>query len=71
VADRFDIDFVTKSFGPTKLGHDLGLIRKASTSELRQFRRAVLGHRDVNTTMIYTHVLNRGPGGVRSLLNGL
>ena len=24
------------------------------------------GHRDVSTTMIYTHVLNRGPAGVRS-----
>ena len=23
-------------------------------------------HRDVSTTMIYTHVLNRGPGGVWS-----
>ena len=23
------------------------------------------GHRDVKTTMIYTHVLNRGPSGVR------
>jgi site-specific recombinase XerD len=29
----------------------------------------LLGHHDVATTMVYTHVLNRGPLGVRSPLD--
>ena len=28
--------------------------------------RELLGHKDIKTTMIYTHVLNRGVRGVRS-----
>jgi len=31
----------------------------------------LLGHSDVSTTMIYTHVLNRSARGVRSPLDGL
>ena len=31
----------------------------------------LLGHKSVNTTMIYTHVLNKGGQGVRSPLDRL
>jgi integrase len=33
--------------------------------------QALPGHSDVRTTMVYTHVLNRGPAGVRSSVDSL
>jgi integrase len=43
---------------------------KVITSEIRTVQE-LLGHRDVKTTMIDTHVLNRGPAGVRSPVDAL
>ena len=31
----------------------------------------LLGHKDVKATMVYTHVLNRGPKGVRCPIDGI
>ncbi len=49
-------------------------LRQANLLESRYDIRTIqelLGHKDVGTTMIYTHVLNKGGHVVRSPVDGL
>ena len=65
------------AFGKTQRGAPISMTRHAFTTYLPESGEGIrtmqelLGHSDVRTTMIYIHVLNRGPMGVVSPLDRL